>query len=177
MARKCAQLGTAGHRNIFSLCLTSPFCSEISHPARRDAHTTERSHWTRKHMPVHSRAQHNLRPCAGQTEPVAAMRELPRLHSPSDSPWSSACSSRPWSRSQPLSQPEAPGLTQPGHNFRPLPPEQGSQEQPPPARPFRHPPRPSPAPLPPPPPAASGTIRCGKRHTWSHAHPSDVTPA
>ena len=65
VARKCAQLGTAGHGNIFPLCLTSPFCSEISHPARRDAHTTERSHWTRKHMPLHSRAPHNLRPRAG----------------------------------------------------------------------------------------------------------------
>lgn len=78
MATKCAQLGTAGHGNIFPLCLTSPFCSDISHPARRDAHTTERSHWTRKHMPPHSRAPHNLRPCAGQTGPAAAMRGLPR---------------------------------------------------------------------------------------------------
>lgn len=59
---------------------TSPVCSEITHPARGDAHTTERSHTTRKHTPPHGRISPPLRRARG--EATRCEMKIPGLAGP-----------------------------------------------------------------------------------------------
>lgn len=158
--RMCCSGGdSSGMGHFFSH--KSPICSQTTHPVRGDEHTTERSHSTRKHTPPDSRAPHALWTRAWCRQRLrhedSPVRPTPP-HSPSGFPWSAACSSRPWSQSHPHSQPAAPWLTRPGHNFRPLSPEKGRLERlprpspsathpalPPPHFRSRLPPRPSPS--------------------------------
>lgn len=70
---------------------------------------------------AHTGRSHASLPALQTPGPRAA--ELPRRASPSGSPWSAACSSRPWWRWRPRSRAAEPRWAPPGHNFRSPVPE------------------------------------------------------
>ena len=64
----CSGGDSSGTDHLFSR--KSPISSEATHSARGDAHTTGRSHSTRKHTPPHNRAPQALRPRAWWSQPL-----------------------------------------------------------------------------------------------------------
>lgn len=109
---KIAGLGLGGH-SFGMECLYScnfPFCSKTTPPPSKDTHTTKRSHsaWKRTRLSGQPLAERRRGQETREDKPGGHASP----HSPSDSPWSVACSSRPWPR--PRSHAAAPRLTLPG---------------------------------------------------------------
>ena len=125
--------------------------------------------------PASGVALQEVTPHTRPRRPAAALRTSPlgpaTSRSPSGSPWSAACSSRPWPRSRRTLN-RSPGLKRPDHNFRLCCRKwfHGKLPRPSPSATYPHQPQ----------PCYRSRLRRGQRaqtasrHNWSHACPTDV---